>query len=162
VVYFLRVVYLPFYPSIFFADESGQDFLSFMERWPAIYVTCDAIDHQPGKADLMQWLSPKVPWCNVQYCERAANAGKLVALARLQWLRGQDPPYEWDESTCNNAARRGNLQVLQWARAQDPPCPWCKDVCIALARNRGHRCWNSCFRLTIRGRAFILFCLTLV
>jgi len=58
-------------------------------------------------------------------------------LTILKWLRSQDPPCPWDESTCSSAALNGHLNVLQWARSQNPPCPWNKFTCESVARN-GH------------------------
>ena len=55
----------------------------------------------------------------------------------LQWLRTQDPPCPWDESTCEAAAGGGHLEMLQWLRAQDPPCPWDVSTCT-LAYDRGY------------------------
>ena len=42
----------------------------------------------------------------------------------LQWTRSQDPPCDWDEYVCSNAAQNGHLFIIQYARAQDPPCDW--------------------------------------
>ncbi|AGO83693.1 hypothetical protein psal_cds_189 [Pandoravirus salinus] len=53
----------------------------------------------------------------------------------LAWLRAQDPPCPWDESTCAAAAwyaDMGGFKVLRWLRAQDPPCPWDKHTLTAL------------------------------
>ena len=53
----------------------------------------------------------------------------------LQWLRSQDPPCPWDESTCSYAAMNGQLHVMQWLRSQDPPCPWDGSTCSYAAKS---------------------------
>ena len=61
-------------------------------------------------------------------------AGNLHALQRL---RLQTPPCQWDEETCQWAARRGHLDVLQWARQQQRPCPWNTST-VMFAAYGGH------------------------
>ena len=39
---------------------------------------------------------------------------------------------------CHAIACSGHLDVLQWARAQDPPCDWDEYVCSEAAKNGGH------------------------
>ncbi len=56
----------------------------------------------------------------------------------LKLLRAQDPPWPWDERTCQFAAMNGHISVLQWLRHQDPPCPWSSYTC-SLAAQKGHR-----------------------
>jgi hypothetical protein len=71
----------------------------------------------------------------------AAGAGRLDV---LEWLRSQDPPCPWDNTSfgmdsnaCTHAAYSGHLDVLVWLRSQDPPCPWDEWVCRYAAIN-GH------------------------
>jgi hypothetical protein len=41
----------------------------------------------------------------------------------------------WDENTCVEAARIGNLEILKWAHTSG--CPWNENTCEALARRGG-------------------------
>ena len=53
----------------------------------------------------------------------------LNSVGTLAFLRNQDPPCPWDESTCCAAAEGGHQEVLMWLRSQDPPCPWDEYEC---------------------------------
>jgi hypothetical protein len=46
---------------------------------------------------------------------------------------GLEPPCDWNEDVCSNAAYSGYLDVLQCARAQEPPCDWNEGVCSRAA-----------------------------
>jgi hypothetical protein len=46
------------------------------------------------------------------------------------------PLMEWNESTCAQAALRGNLSMLQWLRDND--CPWSSTL-LENARVYGHQ-----------------------
>jgi hypothetical protein len=54
--------------------------------------------------------------------KRRFNGFKMVTRTR------SDPPCPWDESTCLEAVRTGNLEILIWLRTQDSPCPWDVDM----------------------------------
>ena len=57
----------------------------------------------------------------------------------LQWLRGQDPPCPWSETTCIAAVEGGQLIILKWLRSQEPPCPWSEEACTAAAQGAQHQ-----------------------
>ena len=40
----------------------------------------------------------------------------------LKWLRAQDPPCPWDNTTCYFAAKRGHLEILKWIHVNGCPC----------------------------------------
>ena len=56
----------------------------------------------------------------------------------LKWMRQQNPPCPWSEDTCGFAAENGHLEVLKWLRQQNPPCPWSERSCLAAAENNNN------------------------
>ena len=47
-------------------------------------------------------------------CQTCANTAWFKDLELLKWLR--DQALEWDETTCEYAAERLNIDILKWAR----------------------------------------------
>ena len=37
---------------------------------------------------------------------------------------GLEPPCDWNEDVCSNAARYGHLDVIEWLRTQNLPASW--------------------------------------
>ena len=83
--------------------------------------------------EVLQWLKSQDPPCPWGE-STCAGAAAQGQLEVLQWLRSQDPPFPWGKCTCAAAAAaQGQLEVLQWPRSQDPPCPWDRSTCFVAA-----------------------------
>ena len=96
---------------------------------------------EEGNLERLRWFRREgCPWkgprraVQKHECSAAAGGGHLEV---LKWLRAQDPPCPWDESTCTAAAAGGHLEVLKFLRSQEPPCPWNMHTCTAAAEG-GH------------------------
>lgn len=50
----------------------------------------------------------------------------------IQYLKERG--YQWDASTCNSAAKMGNLFLLQWLRQREDPCPWDESTTLTAAQ----------------------------
>jgi hypothetical protein len=75
-----------------------------------------AIEHD--QIGVLNLLTPQLPSYSLEYyLNVAAQHGNLNA---LEWLRTQDLPRPWGESTL---AFSKNLQTIRWLRTRDPPCP---------------------------------------
>lgn len=99
-------------------------------------------DEKTLEEAIMKGNIPIVEYCLQNNCpltshDCALAAGHLDrdhALKVLKVLRKHSVP--WDESTCANAARLGNLKVLEWARSCG--CPWNTETfeCAIKSENR--------------------------
>ncbi len=100
---------------------------------------------ESGNLDVLQWSCEQHDWARASCaCTAAASAGHVHVLT---WLRTQQPPFEWGDTTCRAAARGGHLETLQWLRARG--CPWDRSVSELAARagNLGMLRWclaNGC------------------
>ena len=102
---------------------------------------------QPSTSDFVNSVA-RIRWARENGCiwdERSSTFAVWEGgpLEVLQWMRRQDPPCDWDECTCSNAAAKGNLEALRWMREQDPPCPFAfhedaHDSLCAMAADGGH------------------------
>lgn len=74
---------------------------------------------------LFQWAMTD-GGCPAQFCRKMAihYAAFKGCIEVMEWCRNQNPPFEWDERCCMNAASSGQLSSLQWLRSQKIPCPW--------------------------------------
>ncbi|GFH53215.1 hypothetical protein CTEN210_09691 [Chaetoceros tenuissimus] len=89
-------------------------------------------DEKTLKEAIMEGNTPMLEYCLQNNCpvsDRDCDlAARLIdhdhALKVLKVLREHSVP--WDESTCVQAARLGNLKVLEWARSHG--CPWSPEV----------------------------------
>jgi hypothetical protein len=108
------------------------------------------------------------PWLAVVLANKLPRAGKEGAVklelqdfvgsaATLAWAKANG--CQWDERTCAQIARSGQLEVLVWARANN--CPWDEDTCSHAATGghlnmlrwaRENDCpWNSSVCYTAAG-----------
>lgn len=107
------------------------------------YQTCHTLLHHAascGSQEVFTWAlqkySPSVRPSVLTASVFTAAVNKRQ-IEMLQYLRSLDPPCQWDETACEDAAREGNLTVLQWLRSQDPPCPW-NDFCCSITAYHGN------------------------
>jgi len=61
-----------------------------------------------------------IEFCKLQFAQHRVVTGNLPV---LQWLRAQDPPCPWDESTMEFAIEEGQDHVIAWLHTQNAPVP---------------------------------------
>ena len=88
-----------------------------------------------GEIPVLEWMlaTNLLDSHDGQLCNIAASEGHAHL---LNWLRRQNPPFEWSCMTMLAAIDAKDFELVLWLRISfNPPCPWDSRVSYVVARN---------------------------